>query len=177
MPWHLPADLRHFRQLTWGKPVLMGRRTFVAIGRPLPGRRNILVTRQPDLYYPEHPDLIITHDLPAALAAAGQAAEARPGVRPGHKAEVMIIGGASLYQALLPQARRIYLTEIDGDVGGGDAFFPALAAEEWQIVEEQVQPADGQPPYPYRFLTLVRISAANRPNVGYNLALMRSRLA
>ena len=116
MLWHLSSDLQFFKRITMGKPVILGRRTHESIGRPLPGRTNIVVTRNPDY---QSAGCIIVADLNAAFAAA-QSAE-----------EVMIAGGGMLYQQALAFAERIYLTEIDTEVTG-DTYFPALDAEQWQ---------------------------------------------
>jgi len=100
LPWHLPADLRHFRQVTIGKPVLMGRKTHESIGRPLPERTNIVVTR--DRSY-EAPGCILVHSIESALKAAGD------------RREVMVIGGADFYRQLLPKADRLYLTLVHAE--------------------------------------------------------------
>ncbi len=108
MPWHLPADLAHFKRVTWGHPILMGRRTFEAIGRALPGRRNIVLTRDPDF---SAPGIETASSLEQALERIGEAAQ------------VMVIGGAELYRIALPLAQRIYLTRIHASPEG-DTFFP-----------------------------------------------------
>jgi len=116
LPWHLPEDLRHFKATTLGKPVVMGRKTWESLGRPLPGRRNIVVSRNPD--YPLQ-GAELAPSLDAALArAAGDD-------------ETFVIGGADLYRQALPLAQRLYLTEIDAE-HEGDAWFPAIPAGEWQ---------------------------------------------
>jgi dihydrofolate reductase len=118
MPWHLPADLRHFRAITLGHPVLMGRRTFEAIGRPLPGRRNLVLTRSPDF---AAPGVDVVHSLDAAIAAAGDVPE------------LMVIGGAALYTMALPRAERVHLTRLHMTLDG-DAHFPALPEAQWREV-------------------------------------------
>jgi len=146
MPWHLPADLAHFKATTLGKPILMGRKTFDSLGRPLPGRHNIVLTRDPDF----HPDgITIVHDIDQAIAAANDG--------DGHAKELMIIGGATLYNTLLPQASRLYLTLIDTEFQG-DTWFPAWNPDEWQQSRSEAHPADAKNPHPYRFVTLDRIS-------------------
>jgi dihydrofolate reductase len=112
MPWHLPEDLAYFKRVTLGKPVVMGRKTFESIGRPLPGRLNIVVTRNPDW---QAAGVQVAHSLDAALALAAAAAPE----------EIMLIGGAELYRQALPQADVLYLTEIDAEFAG-DAFFPEV---------------------------------------------------
>jgi dihydrofolate reductase len=142
LPWHLPADLRHFKQLTLGKPVLMGRRTHESIGRPLPERTNIVVTR--DRTY-SAPGCIVAHSLESALeAAAGWA-------------EVMVIGGTELYRQLLPRADHIYLTLVHARFEG-DALFPELEAGEWRELERTDFPPDERNPWPYSFVRLERLT-------------------
>jgi dihydrofolate reductase len=144
LPWHLPADLKHFKQITTGKPVLMGRKTFDAIGRPLPERTNIVVTR--DTTY-EAPGCVATHSIEEALIVAGDAEE------------VMVIGGAEFYRQLLPRADRIYLTRVHGVVDG-DVFFPEIDDTEWQEVERIDHTADEKNAYDYSFIRLERIAAS-----------------
>jgi len=144
MPWHLPADLAHFKATTLGKPILMGRKTFDSLGRPLPGRTNIVLTRDPDY----HADgITIAHDLAQAITAAGDADE------------LMIIGGATLYTTLLPRADRLYLTFIDTEYPG-DTWFPKWDPEQWQQTSSESHPADAKNPHPYTFATLDRIANA-----------------
>lgn len=123
LPWHLPEDLRHFKELTLGKPIIMGRLTWESIGRPLPGRANIVVSRVPDF---EAPGAEVVPSLEAALARAGEIA--------GPDGEIMVIGGAQIYRAALPLAERIYLTRIEVDAEG-DAMFPELDPSCWHVVE------------------------------------------
>ncbi len=144
LPWHLPADLRHFRRLTLGKPVLMGRRTYESIGHPLPDRINIVVSRTPGY---QAPGCIVVDSLEAGIEAGIAAA--------GDGEELMIIGGAALYRAALPMAERLYLTRIEADVEG-DARFADYEAEEWEEVAREEHPADACNPFPYCFVTLQR---------------------
>lgn len=125
MPWHLPEDLKHFKAVTLGKPVIMGRKTFDSIGRPLPGRLNIVVTRQADW---QHDGVSVAHSLEEALQLAANVEE------------VCIIGGAELYRQALPLADLLRLTHIELDVAG-DTCFPAFSAEEWQCQREAPQTA------------------------------------
>ncbi len=141
LPWHLPADLRHFKDLTLGKPVVMGRLTYESIGRPLPGRHNIVISRDPR-YRAE--GCTIVPSIEDALAAAEGAAE------------VMVIGGASLYAAYLPRAGRLYLTRIDAAFEG-DAWFPELDPSAWREVAREAHPADADNPHPYAFIVLERV--------------------
>lgn len=141
LPWHLPADLRHFRDITMGKPIIMGRRTHDSIGRALPGRRNIVVTRNRDWPVPKGCEA--AHSLEEALTLAGDAAE------------VMVIGGAALYRCALPLAQRIYLTEVHTEVGG-DVHFPPLDPQEWRESARVQRAADERNPYPCSFVILER---------------------
>ena len=140
LPWRIPDDLRHFKRTTRGKPVIMGRRNYLSIGRPLPERHNIIMTRDPDF---RADGCTVTHSLDEALAAAGDAEE------------IMIIGGAEIYREFLPRADRLYLTWVDTTVEG-DTFFPALQSKQWRLVEENEQtPGEGSP-YRLCFQTLER---------------------
>lgn len=141
MPWHMPADLAHFRQVTTGKPVIMGRKTFDSIGRLLPGRRNIIISRQNK---PAGLEADWVHSLEQALALVNSSAE------------VMVIGGGELYKQALPLADRLYITEIDLDVAG-DAYFPAYQEHcSWQVIDQEQHMADEKNPHNYRFITLQR---------------------
>jgi dihydrofolate reductase len=136
MPWHLPADLKHFKATTLGKPIIMGRKTWDSLGRPLPGRLNIVVSRQPGL---QLEGAEVFSELSAALARADQWAREQ-GVD-----ELMLIGGAQLYAQALPLAERLYLTRIALNPDG-DAFFPEWPAGEWRCVSRDPQPASGPTP-------------------------------
>ncbi|WP_429187820.1 type 3 dihydrofolate reductase [Aeromonas veronii] len=142
MPWHQPADLAHFKRVTLGKPVLMGRKTFESIGRPLPGRRNLVISRNPD-YQAE--GIEVVGSVEAALALlAGSSVE-----------ELMVIGGGHLYAEMLPSADCLYLTRIDLAVEG-DTRFPAFDDGQWQRVDCESHPADEKNPHPYSFETWQR---------------------
>ncbi len=142
LPWRLPADLKHFKQITLGKPVLMGRKTYASIGRPLPDRINIIISS--DRHY-QVPGCSVVDSIDAALTAAA-----------GHE-EIMVIGGAALYQQLLPRADRLYLTLIDEDFNG-DAWFPEINHAQWQELERIHHAPDAANPYHYSFLMLQRMS-------------------
>ena len=135
MPWHIPADLKRFRRMTVGKPVVMGRRTFDSIGRPLPGRHNIVLTRQPGW---SHPGVTVAATLADAIAAAGLDPRARAG-------EIMVIGGAQIYAETMPIATRIELTRVHL-TPEGDARFDDPDPAEWLLVAEEAQPAEGDAP-------------------------------
>lgn len=139
--WHLPADLKHFKQLTQGHPVVMGRRTYESIGRPLPNRTNIVVTRQTDW---QATGCETVHSVPAALERAAQLDE-----------EVFVIGGAEIYQQALPAADTIYLTEVHHEFEG-DVLFPELDHAVWREVSRQRHEADDKHAYPFSFVTLKR---------------------
>lgn len=140
MPWHLPDDLRYFKQRTLGKPIIMGRKTWESLGRPLPGRLNIVVTRQADA---EYAGAEVFSDLAAALQR-GREWAAQQGVD-----EVMLIGGGQLYQQALPLAQRVYLTRIDLELEG-DTFFPVLDPQQWRKTDTQTHaPHNEQPGYTF----------------------------
>lgn len=139
LPWRLPEDLRRFRELTLGKPVLMGRRTFESIGRPLPGRRNVVISGRPGL---EIDGCEVAASPEAALALVAEAEEA------------MIIGGEAIYRHFLPQAQRIHRTRVHATLEG-DAFFPELDGKEWRLVASEGRRST-DPPLRFTFETLVR---------------------
>jgi dihydrofolate reductase len=137
LPWHLPADLKHFKALTLDKPILMGRCTYESIGKALPGRRNIVISRQQNFIAP---GCEVVKSVEEALRLTADVAE------------VMVIGGAKLYQQTLPLANYMYLTLIHHDFHG-DTFFPEWKRDEWQEIERSDFPADVKNPYPYSFIT------------------------
>ena len=139
MPWHMPADLQHFKMVTLGKPVIMGRKTFESIGRPLPGRKNIIISRD-DTFQPEGVEVV--HSPEQALFAAGDVAE------------VMIIGGGQIYQHFLPMATDLYLTFIDAEPDG-DAWFPVID-ETFSQQSSRHQPKDARHQYACEFTHWVR---------------------
>jgi dihydrofolate reductase len=151
LPWRLPADLRRFKALTLGRPVVMGRRTFEsirsALGGPLPGRQNIVVTR--DAAYGAA-GCVIAGSLDAALAAVRDAEE------------VFVIGGEQLYRAALPIADRLQLTEIDADFDG-DAWFPEFAASEWRVASRESHAPSPEFAHPYAFVVYERITPNRAP--------------
>ena len=142
LPWHLPADLRHFKAVTLGKPVIMGRATYASIGRPLPRRTNIVLSRQPGLVLE---GCLVASSLHEALHLATDAPQ------------VMIIGGAQVYAQALPLAARLYLTHVENEQEG-DARFPPIDPALWRVAEETTLPADAENPYACRFVTYVRRS-------------------
>ncbi|QXO19370.1 type 3 dihydrofolate reductase [Vibrio ostreae] len=140
MPWHLPADFIWFKQHTLGKPVIMGRKTYESIGKPLPGRRNIVITRNPE-YSAE--GVTIVPSLEIALAEAGDADEA------------MIIGGGSIYNEALPKASKLYLTFIDAEISG-DTYFPEWDSS-WTETHREHYRADEKNQYDMDFVVLEKI--------------------
>jgi dihydrofolate reductase len=139
MPWHLPADLAHFKKVTLGKPVVMGRKTFESIGRPLPGRRNIIITRDKN-YQADGIEVVFSPD---------EAIKAVEGVE-----EVMIIGGGHIYETFLPRADRLYLTFIDLNVEGDTCFPDYESVATWQQVSTESSNSDERNAYSYQFVTL-----------------------
>lgn len=140
LPWRLPADLAYFKKVTLGRPVIMGRRTWESIGQPLPGRRNIVVTRNRDY---EAPGATVVGSLQEAWRAAGDAEEA------------CVIGGTSLFAEALETADRIHLTEVDAEVPG-DTWFPEFDRSAWVEREVARHPRDGRHEHPFRILVLER---------------------
>lgn len=144
LPWRLSTDLRRFKGLTMGHHLLMGRRTWESIGRPLPGRTNVVITRQAQY---SAPGCQVVHSLQAGLDLARQA----------HETETFIIGGAELYRTALPRANRIYLTRVRARVADADVFFPDIDLAHWQLVQENDIPADPKNDYPTTFQVWDRI--------------------
>lgn len=143
LPWRLPEDLRRFKAATLGKPVVMGRKTFESIGRPLPQRHNIVLTRQVGFSVPE-PAVTVVPTLEAALQAAGDVPE------------VMIIGGAEIYQLALPLAQRIILTRVHANVQG-DTHFSPLDPKAWRVASSETYAADEKHAYSMTFEDLERV--------------------
>ncbi len=143
MPWHLPADLQHFKAVTMGKPVIMGRKTYESIGKALPGRTNIVITRQPDY---QLADAHIVSDPDKALTLAERT----------ETDEVMVIGGGTIYDAFLPYTDTLYLTHIAATVDGDTHFPDYEAVGQWQEVASEQREADERNEYACRFVTLKR---------------------
>ena len=144
LPWHLSADLKHFKETTLGKPVIMGRNTFESIleqlGKPLPGRENIVVTRNTDYSLD---GATVVHSLNEAVRAAG--------------GDAFVIGGAEMYSQALPLADTLYITNVHAHIDG-DAFFPDLNENEWTITSSETHTGDSENDYDYTFLTYERKS-------------------
>jgi dihydrofolate reductase len=146
LPWHLPADLKYFKATTLGKPIVMGRKTYESIGRPLPGRRNIVVSSNKD-YAIE--GVTVVHSIESALAVARDEA-----LKSGMD-EVMVIGGAQLYRDCLPLVDRLYVTRIHAEIDG-DATFPALDWSLWQQQSREDFAANESGSFAYSFLIYSR---------------------
>jgi dihydrofolate reductase len=141
LPWHLPADLRHFKSLTLGKSVLMGRKTYVSIGKALPGRTNIVLSRSED-FAPG--DCVVVKTLDDARIAAGT------------QTALMVIGGAEIYRQCLPLATHIHLTLVHAQIEDGDTFFAGWRGAEWNETSRERHESDDKNACPYSFITLVR---------------------
>ena len=139
LPWHLPADFKHFKAVTMGKPVVMGRKTFESIGKPLPGRKNVVISRAG--FSAE--GITVVSSIEDALREVA-------GVE-----EVMIIGGASFYQQMIERADRMYLTHVDAECEG-DAWFPEIKPEDWDIVSEEKYTADEKNNFDFKITTYYR---------------------
>jgi len=138
LPWRLPADMRHFRKITLGHAVLMGRLTWESLGKPLPDRLNLVLSRG---------------DL--SLEGARQVTSIEQAITLADGQELMVIGGAQVYRAALPLAQRLYLTYVEAEFSG-DTWFPEWEENDWLVVEEELRPADEKNGYSMRFVTLER---------------------
>lgn len=141
LPWRLPNDLKRFRRLTTGHAVIMGRKNYESIGKPLPGRVNIVVTRNHDY---RADGCLIAHSLDEALSLAGE------------DPEIFVIGGAQIYREALPRAERLYLTQVHAAVTG-DTFFPEIGHRDWEETMRERHEADDKHAYAYSFVVLERI--------------------
>ncbi len=146
LPWYLPNDLKYFKQVTMGKPVVMGRLTFESIGKPLPGRTNIVVTRNTEW---QSEGVRVVHSLEQAYELAASIAEI-DGVD-----ELMIIGGDQIYRSALDSIDRLYLTEVHAEVAG-DAWFPDFDRDQWREIAREDFAASEPNPYDYSFVVLER---------------------
>ncbi|HVE44519.1 MAG TPA: type 3 dihydrofolate reductase [Gammaproteobacteria bacterium] len=138
LPWRLPADLKHFKALTLNHAVIMGRKTYDSIGKPLPQRLNIILSREKTLLIP---GCTVTHDIEAAIAAAASASD------------IFVIGGTQIYELFLPRIKRIYLTTIHHTFDG-DQYFPALPENQWKAISHEYHAADADNAYNYTFSVL-----------------------
>ncbi len=147
LPWHLPADLKRFKALTLGKPVLMGRKTADSLGRPLPGRRNLVLTRRGSVPFAGM----------ESVASLDQARDAVEGMD-----ELCVIGGGEIFNLTLPMATRMHLTWVDTWVADADAFFPRFDAGQWTITRCHSHPVDGKHALPFEFVDYARQARADR---------------
>jgi dihydrofolate reductase len=147
LPWRLPEDLRRFKAITMGKPILMGRKTFESIGKPLPGRTNLVLTRD---HHWRAKGAVVVNSLDQALRQAGDCEE------------LIAIGGAEIYRLLMPFARRIYLTHVHADIPG-DTFFPDFDPTQWVDAECTPHAADENHAYALTFVTMVRRGSPQTP--------------
>jgi len=141
LPWHLSADLKHFKAITMGKPLIMGRKTHESIGRPLPGRKNIVLTHSQEF---KTEGCTVVYSLEEALIAAGEVDE------------VMIMGGSGIYDQSLASADRLYLTEVHADVNG-DVYFPEFDRSEWVEIEREDYSTDDKNNFDYSFVVMERV--------------------
>ncbi|HZH43141.1 MAG TPA: dihydrofolate reductase [Lysobacter sp.] len=139
LPWHLPDDLKRFKALTLGKPVLMGRRTAESLGRALPGRRNLVLTRSGQVPF-------------AGMEAVGTLQDAIERAGAAGADELAVIGGGVVFADCLPAAARLHLTWVDTEVDGADAFFPAFDPREWTVTWREAHPADARHAFAFEFV-------------------------
>ncbi len=144
LPWSMPNDMKFFMDTTKGHPIIMGRKTFESLGKPLPKRTNIIVTRSKSL---ELAGCKVVHSIDEAIKLALT-----------FDPEVFVIGGEEIYKLSLPLADQILLTEIDTEISTGDAFFPKFSEKEWELVETKVHKSDAEHAFDYKFLKFLRIS-------------------
>jgi len=147
LPWHLPADLQHFKAITTGHPILMGRKTYESIGKPLPNRTNLILTRDQAFIVP---GAIVIGSLEAALEECNKLAAP----------ELFVIGGAQIYAQLLPRINRIYLTLVHATIQG-DTYFPALSSDDWEELSREHHEPDAKNAYAYSFILFQRRLAIN----------------
>lgn len=136
LPWHLPADLAYFKKVTMGKPIIMGRKTHESIGRPLPGRDNIIITRNEHL---KIEGCMVVHSVEDILKLDKESSK-----------ELSIIGGAEIFKEVLPYTDRLYITEIDYEFKG-DTYFPIIDQSKWKLISSEQGPKDEKNPYDYYF--------------------------
>ena len=147
LPWHLPEDLKYFKSVTMGKPIVMGRKTFESIGRPLPGRLNIVITRNSEW---QHPGVTTASSLQQATVIAAEQAATKQDSR-AEMQEVMVIGGEEIYRVAIDLADRLYITRVQETIQG-DAFFPEYNESAWQEISRQEPEVQGDTPYFFQVL-------------------------
>lgn len=142
--WHLPNDLKFFKQQTLGKPVIMGRKTYDSIGRPLPGRLNIVISRQSTS---PHPDVVLASSIAQAVEIAKRELS--------DEQEIVVIGGGNIYQSMLQHAEKLYITIVDTNVAA-DTYFPEFNENDWQLVDQTAGIVDEKNPLEHTFYTYMR---------------------
>jgi dihydrofolate reductase len=162
IPWHLPADLKRFRRLTLGKPIVMGRTTFEHIGKPLDKRVNIVLSRRPD-FRPE--GVLVARSIDEALTLAGDVPE------------LVVIGGGELFAAALPQVTRMYLTFVAGEFPG-TAYFPTAVPTpsgfEWRVTHREGHPADEKNPLDHIYVVVEQVASPGAPGVAFEVSQARN---
>lgn len=148
LPWHLPEDLRHFKRVTMGKPILMGRKTFQSIGRPLPGRTSFVITRDAAF---KIEGVISVASLDSAISEASLLAER------DDADEIVVIGGAEIYRIALPRVQRLYMTEVHAQVDG-DVMLPLITWSQWQETQRERHAASVGNPFDYSFVVYERVT-------------------
>ncbi len=143
MPWHLPNDMKHFKNTTWGMPVVMGRKTFESLGKPLPGRKNIVISRQPGW---KAEGAVVVSSIEDALFL----------VKETDAKEAMVIGGGEIYKTLFEKAKRIYLTRVEAEPEA-DTYFPAIHPSQWRLVSQKDHEADEKNAYNHSFQVWERV--------------------
>ncbi|MEM8561103.1 MAG: dihydrofolate reductase [Pseudomonadota bacterium] len=149
LPWHLPEDLRHFKRVTMGKPILMGRKTFQSIGRPLPGRTNIVISRD---------SMLKVEGVTVAASLDHAIDEATRVIDRDSADEMVVIGGAEIYRAALPQVARLYMTEVHAMVEG-DVMLPLITWSQWRETQRERHSASAGNPFDYSFVVYERVTA------------------
>lgn len=143
LPWHLPNDMKHFKNVTWALPVIMGRKTFESLGKPLAGRKNIVISRQSGF---QAEGAIVVRSIDDALFVAGET-DAR---------EIMVIGGGEIYRAVFEKAKRIYMTRVEAEPEA-DTFFPQIQGDQWWLASRHKHEADERNAYNYAFEVWERV--------------------
>lgn len=151
LPWHMPADLKHFKSITAGHPIIMGRKTYISIGRALPNRTNIIITHDESF---RADGCVVTNTIGDALSIAEQHTDN----------EAFVIGGAEIYRQLMPKIQRLYLTIVHHEFDG-DAYFPTLMPGEWKELTRERHSADIDNPFEYSFVTMERVNATQGKRV------------
>ena len=150
LPWHLPGDLQYFKSTTMGKPMLMGRKTFESLGKPLPGRPHIVITRDKKYKLDHFQNCYVAHSVDEAMKVSQALAQENA------SEELIVIGGAEIYELMLPMVDRLYLTEVHASVEG-DTCFPEYNKLQWSEIKRESFESSGTNPYDFSFVTFERI--------------------